>query len=116
MDIYHVFFDLKPGASDVAFAENLATFLDGLKDDGRIAGWRLMRRKLGLSSADLGEFHIMIEVTGLAQLDEAFGVVARRDGNVELRHFDVNSMVQNARFALTRDFPDPVRQRGEEKF
>ena len=116
MDIYHVFFDLKPGASDIAFADNLAVFLNGIKDEGKISGWRLMRRKLGLSSADLGEFHAMIEVENLAQLDEAFGQVARRDGTVEGRHFDVNSMVANTRFALFRDFPDPVRQRGKEKF
>jgi hypothetical protein len=28
----------------------------------------------------------------------------------------VNSLVQNVRFALCRDFPDPQRQRGAERF
>jgi len=116
MDIYHAFIDLKPGVSDITFAEHLEQFLGGLKADGKIAGWRLTRRKLGLAPADLGEFHIMIEVEGLAQLDAAFGLVARRDGTVESRHFNVNSMVERARFALYRDFPDEVRRRGEELF
>ena len=116
MDVYHCFIDLKPGASDVAFADHLATFLNGLKDDGKIAGWRLMRRKLGLAPKDLGEFHIAIEVDGLAQLDAAFALVSRRDGTVESRHFSVNSMVEKATFALYRDFPDPQRRRGEERF
>jgi hypothetical protein len=35
---------------------------------------------------------------------------------VEGFHFGVNSLVTNATFALYRDFPDPVRHAGEEKF
>ncbi len=115
MDIYHGFIDLKPGTSDTVFAERIGTFLNGLKDDGKIAGWRLTRRKLGLAPKQLGEFHLMIEVEDLAQLD-AFGLVARRDGAIESRHFDVNSMVERVTFALYRDFPDPMRRRGEEMF
>jgi len=30
--------------------------------------------------------------------------------------FGVNSLAQNVRFALYRDFPDPQRQRGAERF
>jgi hypothetical protein len=33
---------------------------------------------------------------------------------IEGKH--VNSLVQNVRFALYRDFPDPQRQRGAERF
>ncbi|PLX36562.1 MAG: hypothetical protein C0606_14905 [Hyphomicrobiales bacterium] len=116
MNIYHAFVSLKPGTSDTAFADALATYLDALKADGKLAGWRLMRRKLGLGSADLGEFHIMMEVENLAQLDDAFSLVASRAGTVEAQHHGVNSMVASASFALYRDFPDPVRKRGEEKF
>ena len=116
MDIYHGFIDLKPGASDIAFGERIAEFLDDLKSDGKIAGWRLTRRKLGLGPKQMGEFHLMIEVDGLAQLDAAFGVVSRRDGRIESRHFEVNSMVDKVTFALYRDFPDAGRQRGQERF
>ena len=58
----------------------------------------------------------MIEVKDLAQLDNAFARVASRSEPVEGFHFAVNSLVQNARFGLYRDFPDPFRQRGQEKF
>ena len=68
------------------------------------------------AAAQLGEFHIQIEVEGLAQLDAAFGHVAGRAEPVEGLHFGVNSMVRNARFALYRDFPDAVRERGQERF
>ena len=58
----------------------------------------------------------MVEARDLAQLDQAFQRVAARGGEVEGLHFAVNSLVDNAKFALYRDFPDPVRQPGEEKF
>jgi hypothetical protein len=116
MDIYHVWCDLKPGASDIAFSDQVGDYLGRLAEQGLIAGWRLTRRKLGLAPRDLGEFHIMIEIQGLAQLDTAFAAVAARRNPVEELHFAVNSMVSSAAFALYRDFPDPLRQRGEEKF
>ena len=116
MDVYHGWCDLKPGVSDTAFAEHVAAYMGHLKEQGLIAGWRLMRRKLGLGPAGLGEFHIMIEVTGLAQLDQAFGRVASRRDPAEAFHHGVNSLASNATFALYRDFPDPARHRGEERF
>jgi hypothetical protein len=116
MDIYNAWFDLKPGVSDMEFSDRLAAYMDGLKNDGLMQGWRLMRRKLGLSAAPVGEFHLLMEFTGMAQLDQAFGRVGSRREPVESIHFGVNSLVQNVQFALYRDFPDSVRHRGEEKF
>ncbi len=116
MDIYHVWCDLKPGIGDLTFTEGVARYLGHLKDQGLIETWRLTRRKLGLGPPALGEFHLMIEVRDLAQLDAAFQRVAGRKEPVEGFHFGVNSLVQNAVFALYRDFPDPVRSRGEERF
>jgi hypothetical protein len=116
MNIYHVWCDLKPGVGDLSFTEKVATYLGHLKQRGLIEGYRLTRRKLGLAPASLGEFHLMIEVRDLAQLDTAFDHVAGRREPVEGFHFGVNSLVTNATFALYRDFPDPVRHAGEEKF
>lgn len=116
MNIYHIWCDLKPGVGDLAFAEKVATYLGHLKEQGLIEGYRLTRRKLGLAPAALGEFHLMIEVRDLAQLDTAFQHVAGRREPVEGFHFGVNSLVTNATFALYRDFPDPVRHAGGEKF
>ncbi|HEV8015235.1 MAG TPA: DUF6614 family protein [Stellaceae bacterium] len=116
MDIYHGWFNLKDGVGDAEFAQHLATYLDHLKEAGRIAGWRLTRRKLGLGPSFLPEFHVMIEATGLAQLDDAFAVVASRAGDVEGFHYAVNSRVREVFFALYRDFPDATRRYGEERF
>ena len=116
MDIYHVFGDLKPGVSDTSFSEQVARYMEHLRGQGLIESWRLTRRKLGLGPSALGEFHIMIEVKDLAQLDAAFNRVASRAEPVEGFHHGVNALVQNLTFALYRDFPDPVRQRGQEKF
>jgi hypothetical protein len=116
MDYYQSWFDLKSGVKDVDFARNLATYMGHLKERGLIEGWKLSRRKLGLAPSELGEFHLIIETKNLAQLDEAFSHVAARSEPVEGIHFDVNSKVQNIRYGLYRDFPDPGRREGEEKF
>lgn len=116
MDIYHVWCNLKLGVSDVDFSDKAGGYLGRLREDGLIEGWRLTRRKLGLAPSHLAEFHIMIEVRDLRQLDEAFEHVAARRDPVEGLHFAVNSLVTDVSFALYRDFPDTVRQRGEERF
>jgi hypothetical protein len=116
VNIYHVWCNLKPGVGDIAFGERLAAYMDHLKSEGLIENWRLCRKKLGLAPKGLGEFHIMIEVNDLAQLEAAFERVAGRREPVEELHFGVNSLVEDAVFALYRDFPDPVRHRGEERF
>lgn len=116
MDIYHGFFDLDEGRSDVEFADDFARFMKYLKREGKITSWRLMRRKLGLGPEGLGEFHIMIEVENLAQLDAAFEMASERSGDMERQHATVNQQVKDIKFALYRDFPDPNRKRGEEQF
>jgi hypothetical protein len=116
MDYYHTWFDLKAGVSDVDFANALERYLGKLRADGRIAGFKLARRKLGFAPDGLGEFHAVIEVEDLAQLDRAFTAVSERASPVEGLHAAVNQNVAGFRAALYRDFPDPHRKRGEEKF
>lgn len=116
VDIYNAWFDLKPGASDHEFCERLAGYMTHLKQSGLMQDWRLMRRKLGLSAVPVGEFHLMMEFAGLSQLDAAFAHVGTRRDPVELLHVGVNAEVQNVAFALYRDFPDPFRHHGEERF
>lgn len=107
MDVYHIWCDLKDGREHKAFADAVKAYLDHHQAAGRIAAWRLMRRKLGLGPDGLGEFHIMIETNNLQQLDDAFRAAASRSGEVERLHAAVYSRVTNARFGLARDFPDP---------
>ncbi|HEY4312365.1 MAG TPA: DUF6614 family protein [Pirellulales bacterium] len=116
MDIYHVWCNLKSGTSDIAFCKRVDAYLGRLRNEKLIAGHRITRRKLGFGPPQLGEFHIAIEVTDLAQLDAAFKHVASRAGPVEGLHQAVNSLATDLTFALYRDFPDAIRQRGEEKF
>ena len=116
LDYYEIFCDLAPDAGDMQFARDIAGWLGRLQDEGAIVGWRLSRRKLGLGIDGLGEFHIIIEVRDLAQLDVAFNKAASRAEPAESLHHAVNHVVRNARFALYRDFPDPVRVVGQERF
>lgn len=116
MNLYHVWCNLKDGVRDTEFTDRAAAYFEHLKADGLIAGYRITRRKLGLGPKELPEFHLMIEVEDLDQLDRVFGQVAARAEPTESFHHAVNSLVRDVIFALYRDFPDPMRQRGEEKF
>jgi len=116
MDVYHISLDLKPGVRDTQFLAALDHYLGSLKSDGKIEGWRLLRRKLGLGMPGLGEFQILIETRNLAQLDAAFTSVSSRAEPVESEHHGVNSLVVNFQAALYRDFPDAHRRHGEERF
>jgi hypothetical protein len=116
MDIYHIWCDLKPGVRDLDFVAAAKDYFDQLKKDGSLQAFRITRRKLGLAPKELGDFHIMLEFASLADLDTAFSTVASRAEPVESFHHAVNSKVGSLTFGLYRDFPDEVRQEGEEKF
>ena len=116
MDVYHIWFNLKEGVSDIEFSESVNAYLNHLKDIKAVAGYRITRRKLGLGPPQLPQWHITIDFENLAQMDVAFGQVASRADPVESFHYAVNSKVQDIFFALYRDFPDPGRITGQEKF
>jgi len=116
MDHYHIWCNLRRDTSDVEFCERVDAYLGDLERRGLIEGHRISRRKLGLGPPELGEFHIVVEVADLAQLDRAFASVASRSGPVEVLHAAVNQSARDLTFALYRDFPDPQRERGQERF
>lgn len=116
MDIYHIWCDLKPGTSDMAFVEAVNNYLGKLRQSGNLENYRITRRKLGLGMKELGEFHLMLEFTGLAQLDNAFTSVAERSDPIEGLHHAVNSLTTSLCFSLYQDFPDEGRTTGNEQF
>ncbi len=116
MNIYQAFFTLKPGVHDMDFVAGLNDYMGYLKGRGDIENWRLLRRKLGLGPKEMGDWHLIMEFDGLAQLDQAFGHVATRTGDVEAKHHGVNHMIDTVTFALYRDFPDDIRETGGEAF
>ncbi len=38
MDIYHAWFDLKPGVGDLEFSQRLASYMDSLTASGQMQG------------------------------------------------------------------------------
>lgn len=116
MDLYHLWFDLREGVRDLDFCAALGDYLGHLRERGLIESHRLTRKKLGLAPGHLGDFHVLIETRDLVQLEAAFQKVATRAGEVEGLHALVNQRVTRFSAALYRDFPDPVRRAGEERF
>jgi len=114
VDVYEITVDLRPGVRDLEFVGAVDRYLGRLRSDGRIESWRLLRRKLGFGTG--GEFKLLIETRDLAQLDDAFRSVAARSEPIEGAHHGVNSLVVNFQAALYRDFPDPGRVTGQERF
>lgn len=78
MDVYQGWFNLREGCSDLEVAAAFEAYMGHLQERGMIARWRLLRRKLGLGPAMLGEFHFLIETIDLARLNAAFGTVSAR--------------------------------------
>ena len=116
MDLYHIWCNLVPGTSDLEFCTAVDRYLEALRAEGRISSHRITRRKLGLGPRELGEFHIVVEVEDLAQLDRAFREVSTRSGPIEALHHAVNERACDVTFALYRDFPDAHREKGGERF
>jgi hypothetical protein len=109
MNYYDIWVNLRDSRKDMEFAAAVHAYMEHLKSLGKLEHWRLTRRKFGFGPPGLGEFHISIAFKDLAQLDQAFGVVATRAGEVERLHHPVYSMVTDFTSALFRDFPDPER-------
>ena len=112
-DIYHIWADKKQGISDIDFASNMRKFLQKLVDEEKMLSYRITRCKLGFRSIqDLPEWHIMMEFTGMAQLDEAFGKVVPKQGDLEKAHVSFNRFVEdNIQHALYRDWPDVLTEK-----
>ena len=116
MNIYHIWCSLKDDVGDLEFAAAVRLYLEHLKAGGLLVDYRITRRKLGLGPAHLPEWHITLDFDNLAQVDNAFNHVSSRADPIESFHHSVNSKVKDVFFALYRDFPDPGRVTGQEKF
>jgi hypothetical protein len=110
MNLYHIWANLRPGVKDLDFVEAVQAYLGYIRQRGHIQSYRITRRKFGFSPPGLGDFHIIIECTNLQQLDDAFLLVATRDGEIEKLHARVYGSVSDFASALYRDFPDDVRK------
>lgn len=111
MDYYQIWCNVKESGKDLEFCENVSRYLGYLQNQGKLRGFTITRRKLGWGPVELGEFNITIMTDNMAQLEQAFSLVATRDGEVERLHRNVFAAVTDFRSALYRDFPDSVRVR-----
>lgn len=107
MDIYHIWADKEGDISDLDWVNNMKGFLQHLVDEDKLVSYRITRCKMGFRSMDIPEWHIMMEFTDMAQLDNAFKRVAPLEGELESKHRSFNQFVRgNIQHALYRDWPD----------
>lgn len=109
-DIYHIWANKQGEISDINWVANMRSFLQQLVDEHKMESFRITRCKMGFRSiADLPEWHIMMEFTGMAQMDTAFQRVAPLEGELETKHKSFNQFVSgDIQHALFRDFPDDL--------
>jgi hypothetical protein len=106
MDYYHIWADKKNTISDSDWVSNMKGFLDHLKDKGDLVDYKITRCKMGFRSMDIPEWHIIMEINDMAQLEKAFQSVAPLDGELEEKHKSFNQYVAgNIQHALYRDWP-----------
>jgi len=72
VDPCHVWFSLKEGVKDVEFSDGARTYFEHLKEQRRLATYRITRRKLGHGHPSLQDWHVMLEFEVVAQLGAAF--------------------------------------------
>jgi len=109
MNLYHCMIDLKNDAKAIAFAKALTDWMDHLSHKGEVSSWRLLRRKLNLTSDAHRDFILEIEVSGLDALDRVFRYVCSQSDEVEQLYSAVHSMISHVDYGLYRPFPDPER-------
>jgi hypothetical protein len=96
MDIYHIWANKDKDISDNTWIKNMEGFLQHLIDEKKMESYRITRCKMGFRSIDsLPEWHIMMEFTNMAQLEEAFQRVAPLEGELEDKHKSFNQFVAN---------------------
>lgn len=109
-DIYHIWADKKGDLTDHEWVDAMKRFLNKLVSDGKMNTYRITRCKLGFRSVtDMPEWLIQMEFDNLAQLDDAFNKVAKKQGALEKDHQGFNQFVaDNIQHALFSDWPyDP---------
>ncbi len=111
MDIYHIWANKEDDISDTDWYYNLKSFLDHLISENKMISYRITRCKMGFRSiANLPEWHIMMEFTDMAQMEQAFKRVAPLKGELETKHKSFNQFVSDdIQHALYRDWPDEIR-------
>lgn len=108
-DLYTIWANKEGNISDLAWVTGMKSFFDHLIAEGRMESYRITRCKMGFRSiADMPEFMILMEFTGMAQMDLAFQRVAPLEGELEVKHQSFNQFVDGStiQHALFRDWPD----------
>ena len=108
MDLYTIWADKAGDITDTEWVAGMRSFFDHLVAEGKMAGYRITRCKMGFRSiTDMPEWMIIMEFQDMAQMDLAFRRVAKKEGALEDAHRSFNQFVAgNIQHALFRDWPD----------
>jgi hypothetical protein len=103
MKYYQIWCNLKEGAKELEFYEDLMKYLGYLREHAWIENYHVTRRRMSFGLSELGEFNITMEVQDLNQLQQPFQPVSPYNREIEKLYGDVYALVKDVRFALYRD-------------
>lgn len=109
MTVYHCMIDLKSDARALLFAVALDAWMTHLRDQGMIADWRLLRRKLNLVGAGGYDFLLEITLTDMAQLDRAFAYLGTAGDQAVRLYEQMHQHIARSEMGLYRPYPDAAR-------
>ncbi|MEH7830469.1 DUF6614 family protein [Gemmobacter denitrificans] len=110
MNLYHCLIELKSESRALAFAAAVDNWMTYLQTQGLVSGWRLLRRKFGLSSGAHTDFLLEIELPDMAALDQAFSVLAQADEQAARRYDQMHQMIAAVSVGLYRPYPDSAQR------
>ena len=83
-DLYTIWANKEGDITDLDWVNGMKSFFDHLISEGKMESYRITRCKMGFRSiAGMPEWMILMEFTGMAQMDSAFKRVAPLEGELE---------------------------------
>jgi hypothetical protein len=100
---YHIFFTPKPGVTDAQIIGVAREFLETLKSEGRIHGYRILHVTNPASFQGLPRFQAIVDYESQQALDDSFAFMRRPQKMKEGAHGRLMEQVMEFKVSFTKD-------------
>ena len=102
MILYNVWFSFKAGSDDTVEIEKVRKFLDNLKSNSKLHGYRLMKNRASREKSKLSTYQLMAEFTNDAQ----FGLPIAEVRQIGIHSGKHGAMIENVDEFMVEVFED----------
>ncbi len=111
MNHFHIWCNLQAGVKDRDFAADAQEFLAGLHARELCEGYNIARKQFVIAPPELGRFHITVEFTTLAQMQQAFAYIESAEDDAAESHRRLVAAIRSLTTALYRDYPERPKRK-----